>query len=631
MQPSYLSLVQIFGAPARYTVPLFQRPYVWNLEEQWEPLWDDIKHLADRVLAVELGKPVAGHFLGTVVLEQARTATGKIACREIVDGQQRLTTLQILLKAAEHVLAEEAQALREQDGAAAKDTGVAARQIAILTANTAYADDEEKYKVWPTNDDRNAFCHVMDGTGADTPAARASRMVQAYRYFYQVLREWLHSGQGGAAARAAALGAALQSHVRLIVLDLEDADEPQAIFETLNAHGTPLLPSDLIKNWLLWEAARQKLKSIDALYQTWWRPFDRDPDYWRANIGTGHAARPRVDTFLQNWLTRRTGTAVPPKHLYDRFLRHVEVQQIDGGPGPSCDLPALMSDIYQDGLRYREIEQPTGSSRFHTFLRRLTSIGIVVFHPVLLVLMGRAGSDSEDRDAAAISLESYLVRRIVCWGDTRGYNEVMLSLLSGIADLDPSAPAAPTIAKVLGGQSAEAYRWPNDTKFRNAWIANRFYGSYRRTRVMMMLQALEEYYQREGDKGEPIVTFDFSGLEIEHILPQEWERHWPLPLGEGARVERERRLHGIGNLTLVTGKLNPSLSNAAWLDGTAGQKGKRGALDAHSKLQLNARLVKSCPETWNEMAIDDRASVLFEAACRLWPAPPLAVAQQVAT
>jgi hypothetical protein len=619
MQPTYLSLVQIFGAPTRYTVPLFQRPYVWNREEQWQPLWDDIVNLAERVLAVERGKPVAGHFLGTVVLEQAMTATGTIACREIVDGQQRLTTLQILLKAAEHVIAQEALGLKDGDEAAARETGVAARQIAILTANTAYADDDEKYKVWPTNDDRDAFRQVMDAVGPDAVPTQGPLMVQAYHFFHKALRKWLHVGQE-IGTRAAALGAALQTHVRAIVLDLEEVDEPQAIFETLNAHGTPLLPADLIKNWLLWEAARQRVKNIDALYQTWWRPFDRDPDYWRVNIGTGHAARPRVDTFLQNWLTRRTRAMIPPKHLYDRFLRHIEkVQQADGAPKSVCDLPALMSDIYHDGLRYREIENPTGSSRFHTFLRRLSSVGIVVFHPVLLVLMGRQGSDAADRDSAAISLESYLVRRIVCWEETRGYNEVMLNLLSAIAELDPTAPAAPMIAEILGGQSAEAYRWPDDTKFRNEWASNRFYGGYRRARVMMILQALEEHFQREGDKGEPIVTFDFSGLEIEHILPQEWERHWPLPPGEGARIERERRLHGIGNLTLVTGKLNPTLSNAAWLDGPNAE-GKRSALDAHSKLQLNAQLVKRYPESWNEAEIDHRASALFEAACRVWPA-----------
>jgi hypothetical protein len=619
MQPTYLSLVQIFGAPARYTVPLFQRPYVWKQEEQWVPLWDDILHLAERVLATERGKPVAGHFLGTVVFEQAMTATGTIACREIVDGQQRLTTLQILLKAVEHVLAEAEKSVSESgDEASIKDIRVASRQIALLTANTAYAEDEEKYKVWPTNDDRDAFAQVMDAGGPQALPYNNSLMPNAYHFFFKAAKEWLYRASRRAVS-AAALATALQRHVRLIVLDLEDVDEPQAIFETLNAHGTPLLPADLIKNWLLWEASRQNFKDIEKLYQTWWRPFDRDAEYWRTTVGTGHTARPRVDTFLQNWLTRRTQELIPAKHLYDRFLRHAEPRETEARTG--CDLPGLMADIYKDGCRYREIEQPIGSSRFDTFLRRLASVGIVVFHPVLLALMGRPGSDASDRDGAAISLESYLVRRIVCWDETRGYNDVMLGILSAISKLTSNAPAATTITKELSSQSAEAYQWPDDTKFRNAWMSNKFYGGYRRVRVLMMLQALEEYYQREGVKGEPIVAFDFSEVQIEHVMPQEWERHWPLPSGENARIERERRLHGIGNLTLVTGRLNPTLSNAAWLDAPNGRKGKRNALDSHSKLQLNARLVKKWTAGWDESAIDERAGKLFEAARRVWPPP----------
>lgn len=610
MQPSYLSLVQIFGAPARYTVPLFQRPYVWGKDEQWDPLWDDIAHLADRVVAAGPGKPVAGHFLGTVVLEQIMTLAGTIGCREIIDGQQRLTTLQILLKAAEHVLTE-AAVRHASNESAAKSANVAARQLAVLIANAAYADDDEKYKVWPTNDDRVAFCQVMEAPGPAPLTTPGSRMAQAYHFFYGSIGTWLSQGPDPG-TRATALAAALQTHLRLIVLDLEDSDEPQAIFETLNAHGTPLLPADLIKNWLLWEASRQKLKNVEALYQQYWRGFDRDPDYWRASIGTGHAARPRVDTFLQNWLTRRTKGEVAAKHLYDRFLQHAAPQP----PLEICDVPALMADIHEDGLRYREIDQPVGTSRFHTFLLRLAKMDIVVFHPVLLALMGRPGSDQADCDASAVVLESYLTRRIVCWEQTRGYSDVMRSLLAALGQLDPSAPAAATLARALSEQSA--YRWPDDEKFRAAWMSQRFYGGYRRARVIMILQALEEFYLREGTKGEPIVTFDFSGLEIEHIMPQQWEQNWPSPKDEHARAERERRLHGVGNLTLVTSKLNPTLSNASWL----GEKGKRAIFD-HSKLRMNDRLTKKWPEVWNETTIDERAATLFDAARQIWPPPPV--------
>jgi hypothetical protein len=622
MQPNYVPLVQLFGAPARYTVPLFQRPYVWEKDEQWEPLWIDIVELADRVLATANGDKVAGHFLGTVVLEQAISPTDSIARREIIDGQQRLTTLQVVLKACEHALskvAAQAEAAgRQESGKAAK---IAAKQLSILTFNAAFADEEEKFKIWPTNDDRAAFSEVMNAWTPDELQGKTTRLAEAYQFFFDSAYKWLGGGQHEE-RRSAALASALQKHLRLIVLDLDDTDEPQAIFETLNAQGVPLLPADLIKNWLLWEAGRQKIANTRALYENYWLPFDADPAYWRVRIGTGHAARPRVDTFLQNWLTRRTIDVIPVKHLYDRFRRFAAPYEADGKPPIACDLPALMADIHGDGKRYREIDEPTGQSRFHTFLRRLAMIDIAVFHPLLLMLMGRPGSDQADRDAAAEALESYLVRRIVCWEQTRAYALVMLDLLKAISALDPSVPAAPTLIDWLATKPPEAYRWPDDAKFQRSWTNNKFYGGYRRSRVLMILQALEEHYLRAGTKGEPIVSVDYSSLEIEHILPQEWKHHWPLPEGDKAREERDDRINRIGNLTLISGKLNKGLSNAAWRYADEGKKGKRDGLDDHSKLQLNARLLKKHPTAWTEASIDARGEELFEAARLIWPAAP---------
>ena len=105
MQPTYISIAQLFGSQTRHTVPLFQRPYVWNQEDQWEPLWEDIAGLLERIELRQDDAQVASHFLGTIVLEQAPNRTGSLPRREVIDGQQRLTTLQIILKAAEHALA----------------------------------------------------------------------------------------------------------------------------------------------------------------------------------------------------------------------------------------------------------------------------------------------------------------------------------------------------------------------------------------------------------------------------------------------------------------------------------------------------------------------------------------------
>ena len=135
-------------------------------------------------------------------------------------------------------------------------------------------------------------------------------------------------------------------------------------------------------------------------------------------------------------------------------------------------------------------------------------------------------------------------------------------------------------------------------------------------------------YQHHSHKAEPILSFDFSGLEIEHIMPQDWKKHWPLSAGKSSKIDRDRRVQGIGNLTLVTDKLNHSLSNAAWLDGPKGKKGKRSALQEHSKLQLNAKLVKNWQKAWNDATIENSATVLFEAARKIRPPPPETAVQE---
>ena len=380
------------------------------------------------------------------------------------------------------------------------------------------------------------------------------------------------------------------------------------------------MPADLIKNWLLWEATRQQTHNLQRLYETYWRFLDCDPAYWRVKSGTGHAARARVDTFLQNWLVRRTREPVAAKHLYERFIKYAAPRQgVADSVAPAQDLPALMADIQTDGHRFREINAPVGKTRFDTFLRRLGALDFAAFHPLLLELMGRPGSSLADRDAASVVLESYLVRRVICWSETRAYATLVLDLLKALAASGAGSPAAPTLAAALAAHSDGPNVWPDDERFRRAWCEHKFYNGIRRSRVMMVLQALEEHYQAVATKAEPIVSFDFSKLEIEHILPQKWERHWPLPAADHARAEREHALHGIGNLTLVSGKLNPALSNAAWHDNEKGTRGKLSALSEHSQLRLNARLVQEYADQWDENSIKQRSLELFKAACAIWP------------
>lgn len=615
MQPTYMPIAQVFGAQTRHTVPLFQRPYVWSKEAQWEPLWEDVLGLLDRLENRQGEASVASHFLGTIVLEQVSNPTGSLPRREVIDGQQRLTTLQILLKAAEHALAGlEVSA----DGEDAHMASFARQQLGMLTANTAY-DPREKYKVWPTNEDREPFQAVLDSDAATGPTGASSRMSDAYRYFRSSAEAYLSpSGEtAGAGMRAQRFAAALKDYLKLIVLDLDPSDEPQAIFETLNAHGTPLLPADLIKNWLLWEAARQKLDAA-PLYESFWRRFDRDHEFWRAQVGTGHAARARVDGFLQSWLVKETVDTVSPKHLYDRFLRHVAALKA-AAPEGVIDVAALMAGIARDADLFERIANERGTDRFSRFLQRLGILDVVVLDPVLLALMGRPGSDEADRTVAADAIESYLVRRMVCGYQTRGYGALTLRLLKAMRAVPDDAPVAPGITAELSETVSGAESWPGDDEFRTQWHQRKFYNGLRRDRVSMILQAIEEAWQRQNLKAEPIMTFDLSRLQIEHVMPQSWQEHWPLP-DEGVTAEtRTWAVDGIGNLTLVSAKLNPSLSNGPW-NGASGAC-KRDGLHAHSKLELNRRLLDG-HASWDEDRMRLRADELFEEARGIWKAGP---------
>jgi hypothetical protein len=148
-------------------------------------------------------------------------------------------------------------------------------------------------------------------------------------------------------------------------------------------------------------------------------------------VGAGHAARARVDTFLQNWLSKETALAVSPKHLYDRFLRYAE--KLRSQSADNFDLSGFMASIHADALRFKQIDRPTGNRRFDLFLERLKRLDILVFHPLLLEVMAQTEDDPSDAGAFGEILESYLVRRLICGAQTRSYGTLMLTILKRIS------------------------------------------------------------------------------------------------------------------------------------------------------------------------------------------------------
>ena len=610
MQTSYATIADIFGLPRRYTVPLFQRPYVWERRAQWEPLWADVQRLAD---ATRAGGNPQPHFLGSIVLEEVTSQTYPER-RDVIDGQQRLTTLQILLKAAHDAFA----TIGELDRAT---------QLQSLLQNHAIGniDEEQTFKVLPTNVDREAYRAVMRATKPADLAGIQGRISGAYRFFHGEITEWLATNAPSPGQARDALFVTLNQRFKCVVLDLDQTDEAQVIFETLNARGTPLLPADLVKNWLLREVERRGLHAdLDSLYGETWQQFDLDHEFWRKMSGRGHAARARIDTYLANYLALQLRRPIPATYLYSEFLALQAKHDPSGGIASglqTIDPVARLRDLRHHTAAFRRVDEANEPGRIGTFLHRLKAIDVVSLTPFLLMLFDHASEDDLHTVAALEALESFLVRRMVCGLDTRGYNYLFVDLLAHVFDHTGDSSIAQGIREFLTRSDAENARWPSDKEFTEAWLSEPFYKRLTRPRLRMLLLALEQ--DLHSAHTETVVISD-KDLQIEHILPQSWEAHWPLPdnieMAEAVQ-NRGALIHTIGNLTLVTKKLNPSMSNAPWIASSTNCMSKRVALKEHSVLRLNHHLVESNPDTWDEKRISDRSKLLAEHAISIWPGP----------
>lgn len=597
MHTGTLNVRDIFGQERRHVVPLFQRPYVWSEEEQWRPLWEDLLAIAERLLRKQTTRP---HFLGAIVLDQLRKPTGHIEVRLVIDGQQRLTTIQLLLTAFRDVCA-----------GLAIDGHRRALEKLTLNEDPLSQDPDDTYKVWPTNADQKHFRQVMQAGSPLTlcqqfgQTQEVSRLghplLDGYLFFHDRIFDWLQHERPDAEQRLAALYSAVREYLRLVVIDLGEEDDAQLIFETLNARGTPLLPSDLVKNHLFHKAQTQG-KALDPLYAKYWKSFDDDAGYWRKLLGRGHARRARIDTFLQHYLTLKLRDEVAAGHLYTVFRDHV----MDGG---RRDPEEHLASLARYAQVYRSFDHlPTGS-REEVFFARLDALNLTSADPFLMDLFIVLKEDRTQLIQILEDVESFLVRRMVCQLNTRGYNRLFIDLLVALHG-DEARPVDRVRSFLLSSQ-AENARWPPDEEFRRAWTAAPIFRIATQPRVRMLLESLER--QLRHAKSEQLTFGD--KLTIEHLMPQKWQSHWPLPHDRApaeATAVREEFLHTMGNLTLLTAKLNPSISNGPWDQ-------KKPEILKYSALALNRDL--SDIAEWTEEAISARGEALFEIARREWPVP----------
>ena len=588
MKTDVLQPRALFSKDVRYEIPQFQRPYVWEQESQWGPFWDDVRDTAEEYLE---NKQEAPHFMGAVVLQQRPTAAAEIETRIVVDGQQRLTTLQLLLDAVQEVFE-------------SREYTLPARRMSRLVKNDeVYSGNDHnlEFKIWPTIFDRAAFQHAMQN---ELPNAeyQESLIVQAHDFFKDQVGLWLDDARSEAIAeRVEALEQAVSQLLEIVVIDLELNDDPHIIFETLNARGTPLLQSDLVKNLILYRSDVGVGSDSEEAYRLW--GFDRD-DWWREDVTQGRLRRPRIDVLLNYWMVTRTRKDVTADNVFSEFRAHAEDET-----NPKS-IRELAEDIGAVAAIYRNLEEMR-YPEIATFLYRRQVMQVGVLTPVLLWLFS-ANAPRQQIIKALRALESYLVRRMICRITPKDYNRLFVGLLAALESRGAEHAGDATL-EYLANQDAYVRQWPDDRMLEGEFLSAPLYRMLTRGRLRIVLEGIESELRTDWAESQSVPR----NLTIEHIMPQNWRRNWPLPTDtqDAIRAEsiRDRLVHSIGNLTLVNQRLNSGLSNAPWHE-------KQQTLSQFSTLYLNKDLMGSdAPEVWDESAIADRARRLCQAAIKVWP------------
>jgi hypothetical protein len=636
----------------RYCVPIYQRRYVWAKSKQWEPFWQDIRTKAIERLAGRQRR--FSHFMGAVVLEsRAKPSVKQVPSFQVVDGQQRLTTFQIFLTAARHY----AQKLGYETAAA---------NIQRFTMNSdpqlMEQADVEIFKVWPTQGDRELFLDVVSsenrqalrkkygdywyktqGRDQILEYSTVPKLLGAYGYFYDRIRhsvetDDLHSDLEEAPEemeegtpldneippelKLDAIWQSLLEEFKVVEIVLEEGDDAQVIFETLNDRGEPLLAADLVRNNIFQRAdATIGPAGAEKLFSSQWKPFD-DP-FWLLLEKQGRYNKQRIEFFLANFIAGKIASDVTISKLFSEYKAFLKPPRDSVKPRyPTVE--AEIKDLASYGAIYREFIERKTDSALSLFSRRLRLWDVTTANPLVLRLWASESMPDAEKRAGLDFLLSFIVRRAVCALTNKNYNNLFLA---AIAHCDRSGWSVATLRQFFLDQKSESGRFPSDDEFCRLFASTPVYRTLGSPKTRALLIAIE---QRKRGKFQE--THDLPDeLSVEHIMPSAWREHWSMMNGlapsdgdfsqaeyssieddsaAGQIVRRNRLKHTIGNLTLVTPSFNSRVSNRAF-------DIKRKEFEEQSVLMMTRDFVKKT--IWNEPEIEERSKGLAALAQEIWP------------
>lgn len=558
------NLLTLLKKSSQFVVPIYQRVYSWQ-EPECTQLWHDILRAGENT---ELG----AHFTGSIVYVARGRSTNTSADPDlIIDGQQRVTTVMLLLAA----LASRLEKLPEAEQEPVD--GFSPRKIRNRYLLNDDENGERRFKLILSKSDKDALIAVLQGT--EPTIDTNSRVADTFALFRSKL-----------AAHATDLTAVCRGLAKLVVVDVElerNVDNPQLVFEAMNSTGKKLSQADLIRNFVLMDLPP---KEQEKLYTAYWYPMEND---------FSMAEEYQFDAFVRHYLTIKTGSIPRQDDIYEAFKDHAAANARSGET-----IESLVIELREYAKRYAAIaldQEP--DERLRRAFKDLGQIRAEVVYPFLLEAYTDYELKTIDRDGLfeiVGMITSYILRRGVCAYPTNSLNKTFAGFTAAV---HKDRYLESVKAHFLGLKSYRTF--PTDAEFRAALTTADIYHSRRGSYV---LRTLENYGRKE--------TVMIENYTIEHILPQNenLSRAWREALGSDWQEVQHKYLHTLGNLTL-TG-YNSEYSDRPFADKRDMEGGFRD-----SPLRLNSGLGQL--DTWNADQIENRAARLADEAIQVWSRPSL--------
>lgn len=566
LQAGETTLNKLLNTSRQFIVPIFQRNYSWQ-KSQYEQLWFDI-------LRASKFKEKQNHFIGSIVYIDMGTPAGRPQQLLLIDGQQRLTTISILLCAIKDYV--------QKFNLETKLINLAKIKNQFLYNSDEI--DEDRYKLLLNVQDKETYIKLIDNT-IFTVNKPATNIIKCYEFFYERIEDFIKQYGQIDEIYAGIFKLSLVS----ISLD-KDSDNPQMIFESMNSTGKDLSQTDLLRNYLLMDLTPEKQT---RLYKTYWKSMEElfGEDIYKNDVN-------KFDYFIRDFLTLKSDTGYICKinNVYENFKRYY----LDN----NCEKFVVLKDLFTYAKYYACIDLlQEKDDELKLYWQEFKKLDSHVVYPFLLKLYDDYSCQiliKEDFKKILQVVISYLWRRAICEIPTNSLSKTFATLYQAV-DKDDYVNS---VIKAFVFKSSYK-RFPSDYEVREKLQTKDIYHFRLRK---YLLEALENYYHKEP------IDLNTANYTIEHIMPQNIEHNlsWQQMLGEDWQEVHSLYLHTLGNLT-ITG-YNAEMSNKSFGEKVNGESGFK-----HSHLKLNESIVQC--DVWNKKAIQRRTNILTDIILKIWKYP----------